>query len=139
MGDPDEDVAEYAAMLRPKTRGDCLSGENAKRPCPWITCKWHMWPVTTRGTDGIEKRLPVLPSIDDMPAEKYANSCALDVADGGPASLETVAAILGVSRQRVSEIEEKALSNLRKKSEVTTLREHAGFDSTKTPTTCGEG
>ena len=35
------DAIEYPADVeRPKTRGEC---ENGQRPCPFVSCKWHLY------------------------------------------------------------------------------------------------
>lgn len=76
-------------MTLPRTRGDCLEGgANQDRPCPWTKCKWH---------------------IDHKDA-----SCVLDVADKGGVTLEVVGNYLGVTRERIRQIEWTALRKLAK-------------------------
>lgn len=88
----------HLALLRPsepppQTRGDCLpGGSNAARPCRWITCKWY------------------LPRMS--PSPKF--TCALDVADLGGMTLEDVGELMGVTRERVRQIEEKASRRIAK-------------------------
>jgi hypothetical protein len=75
------------ASSRPVTRADCIDGE---RPCPWAgECRYGL--------------------VD------AAESCALDIADGGARTLEQVAQLIGRSRARVDQIEEKALRKLRRR------------------------
>jgi hypothetical protein len=74
---------------RPRTRGQCVGGA---RPCPWTTCKYHLDP---------ERR-----------AAGSADTCALDVADRGALTLGEVGVVLGVSRERVRQIESGALAKL---------------------------
>ena len=72
----------------PRVRGDCLpGGANSARPCPFNTCPHHM-------------------------ASPLA-SCVLDVADRGGATLEEVADIIGVSRERIRQIEFKIRRKLK--------------------------
>ena len=74
----------------PQTRADCLiGGFNAGRPCRWHTCRYHL--MNEKGT------------------------CALDFADKGGMTLEEVGEILGVTRERVRQIETLALSKLAKR------------------------
>lgn len=81
--------------LRPKTRGDCIQG---MRPCPWVSCRHHLLiDLTVRG------KLTSNHGTDDPTT--LAESCALDVADEGAASLDKIAAALGISRQRVNQLE----------------------------------
>jgi Sigma-70, region 4 len=86
--------------VRPKTRGDC---ENGPRPCPWICCRYHLWPDTLGHTN----RVAQPPLLEDM-----AETCALDVAAKGPQRLETIGNLTGVVRERVRQIEERALNKL---------------------------
>ena len=92
----------------PRTRGDCSS---MPRPCPFTSCRYHLLP---------EARLTLA---------ELKESCALDVADRGSlnpenrekndgATLEEVGELLCVTRERVRQIEAKALSKIRKKLRV---------------------
>jgi hypothetical protein len=91
----DPDPAEVQAVNQPRTRGDCLRGP---RPCPHGTCRHHHVP----------------PSGDAV--------CVLDiVAERGPMTLQEVSEILGVTRERVRQIEVKALLKLKKRPQVTVL------------------
>ncbi len=85
----DEKVRVRLALLRPegprpKTRGDCLAGgPNAARPCRWITCQWYL------------PRMTLNPK----------HTCALDVADQGGVTLEEVGDLMGITRERIRQIE----------------------------------
>ena len=83
---------------RPLTRGDC---ENAPRPCPWVGCKHHLFLDVTH-TGAIRLNFP------GQHPEDLTRSCALDVAADGGASLDEVGAILGITRERIRQIEAKA-------------------------------
>lgn len=85
---------------RPKTRGDCEGGE---RPCPWMGCRYHLWPDTL----GHSNRVNQPPELEDM-----AETCALDVAARGPQTLEVIGELTGVVRERVRQIEDRALRKL---------------------------
>jgi len=72
---------------RPRTRADCLSGP---RPCRWA-CRHNL--TVERGWRAGQP------------------SCSLDVADAGGATAAVVAAILGVSRQRVEQLQSRAIGH----------------------------
>lgn len=82
-------------MLRsdpPLTRGDCVDGP---RPCPWTGCRYHLADVVRSRT--------------------LTETCCLDVAARGEETLDAVGKILGVTRERIRQIEAAALTRLRKK------------------------
>lgn len=70
----------------PRTRGDCESG---LRPCPYSTCRHHV----SGGPEPI---------------------CALDVADEGGVIQDVIADAMGISRQRVQQIEQEAFESIRR-------------------------
>jgi len=114
--------------MPPRTRGDCVDGP---RPCPHLGCRHHIW------TD-VNLR-------PDLPSKKYDErgrmvrlrrgapgrgrpelpdeSCALDVADEGGHTLERVGEILGVTRERIRQIEKQFLEKLKKSRTLRLLNE----------------
>src|SRR3990167_1866788 len=105
----EEDVAAFQARFeivpydRPRTRGDCIDGP---RPCPYALCKYHL------GYE-ILKSGALFQRFADSALGVGAESCALDVADRGGTTLEEVAQLCGVTRERIRQIEEKALYHIR--------------------------
>ena len=98
--------AEPSQMTRipaPQTRGDCVDGP---RPCQWINCRYSL--VGEKGTAERGKAYHFNTGDHDAPLDALAETCALDVADKGTHTLDEVAALLGVSRQRVQQISERA-------------------------------
>lgn len=86
---------------RPLTRGECSGME---RPCPYVACRHHTFLDVDPFTGSIKFNYPA-----GIEPEHLSESCALDVADRGGVTLETVAAILNLTRERVRQIEEKGL------------------------------
>lgn len=129
---------------RPQTRGDCKDGI---RPCPWMSCHHHLLTLVSQGGEGPGNSGPVinalsLPGLRKQPSsikwklspltDPQANaaadaamdrldslgaSCILDIADQGGQTLEQVAERMGVVRERIRQIEVKALKLLREEGE----------------------
>jgi len=94
---------EYA-HTRPQTRGDCTGVE---RPCPWVSCRHNTYLHVKERS--IVYNFPDLEPGDVLPDR----SCALDIADRGEASLEEIALLTNITRERVRQIQEKALRRLK--------------------------
>lgn len=81
------------------TRGDCeLGGELYQRPCPRTECRYSLTgaPAPRRGRpSGIVR--------------DESQSCALDVADEGHSTLIEIGRLMGVSRERIRQLEFVAL------------------------------
>jgi len=88
---------------RPRTRGEC---ENGERPCPWVSCKWHLYLDVNRESGAIKLNFPTLE------ADELAETCTLDVADRGGTTLEQVADLINLTRERVRQLEFRALESL---------------------------
>lgn len=97
---------------RPRHRSDCEGGE---RPCPFVSCKWNLYLDVTR-TGSITLNFP------DLEPDEMAHSCALDVADAGPHTLEDVGELMNVTRERVRQIEIVALKRLHESARTMRLR-----------------
>lgn len=86
----------------PATREECEHGE---RPCPYVSCKHHLYlDVSRKGS--IKLNFP------DLEPWELPYSCALDAAEAGGLALEQVARLMNVTRERVRQIEERALFQL---------------------------
>ena len=90
-------------LPRPLTRADCVNGP---RPCPFISCTHHLYLDVSPRTGSIKLNFPDL-EVWEMPV-----SCALDIADAGGCTLETVGDIMNLTRERIRQLEVKALSRL---------------------------
>ncbi len=96
----------------PMVRGACASIE---RPCPYVSCQHHLYLDVDGATGSIKLNFP------DLEVDELEHSCALDVAlgtgdpatgQGGGNTLEEIAKILNLTRERVRQIEVSALAKL---------------------------
>ena len=87
---------------RPRTRGECANGP---RPCPFVTCRYHLYLEAT-STGSIVFNQP------GKEPHELEETCALDVAERGGVYLDDVGQILGVTRERVRQLEERGLRKL---------------------------
>lgn len=94
-------IGADAPYWRPKTRGDCV---NVPRPCPYVACKHNLF-LDTSETGSIILNFPHLEP-DQMPADR---SCSLDLAARRPMTLEEIAVVTNLTRERIRQIELKAL------------------------------
>lgn len=85
---------------RPRTRGECPT----ERPCPWASCRHHLYLDIQPRTGGIKLNFP------DIGVEDMAESCSLDVADRGGATLEAAGAMMNLTRERIRQLEVMALA-----------------------------
>ncbi len=94
-------------ITRPKSRADCASGQ---RPCPWISCKHHLFLDVNPETGSIKLNFP------DIELEDMRDTCSLDVADRGGITLEEVGEILNLTRERIRQVEVRGLLKLKQVS-----------------------
>lgn len=102
---PDLSPSEIKLLLRmrPKKRRDCVNGP---RPCPWYSCRHHL------GIDVSPSTGRITMHIDPDELDESCHTCALDIADQGGMILEDLGAILGISRERTRQIEERGLARV---------------------------
>lgn len=84
----------------PKTRGQCADGP---RPCIFARCRYHVLHPERRARGWEERE-----GRDIMEMQ----TCSLDVADQGEHTLEAIGEMLGVTRERVRQIEEQAMARM---------------------------
>jgi len=89
---------------RPKNRGECA---NVARPCPYVSCKYHLYIDVNPATGSIKINFP------DLEVWELQHSCALDVANTGGITLEEVGEILNLTRERIRQVEVRGLLKLK--------------------------
>ncbi len=102
-------------VVKPKTRAECANGE---RPCPFVSCKHHLYLDVSARTGAIKLNFP------DLEVWEMTETCALDVADRGGTTLEEVGAIMNLTRERIRQVEVKGLAKLQALREMTALRDY---------------
>jgi len=100
---------------KPSTRDECVGGQ---RPCPFVSCKHHLFIDVSPKTGAIKLNFP------DLEVWDLKESCALDVADRGGTTLEDVGAIMNLTRERIRQVEVKALAKLEALADMESLREY---------------
>ncbi|MEQ9317708.1 MAG: sigma factor-like helix-turn-helix DNA-binding protein, partial [Polyangiaceae bacterium] len=100
---------------KPKSRAECLGTE---RPCPYVSCKHHLYLDVSPRTGAIKLNFP------DLEVWEMKETCALDVADRGGTTLEDVGAIMNLTRERIRQVEVRALAKLEALTEMEALRDY---------------
>lgn len=86
---------------RPQTRDDC---EGVPRPCPYVGCQFNLY-LDVAKNGNLKLNFPDIEP-GQMPP---TGSCALDVAARGVQRLEDVGRLMNITRERVRQIEERAM------------------------------
>ena len=107
---PDVEDVEH-----PRERADCVDGA---RPCPFVSCKHHLYLDVSARTGAIKINFP------DLDVWEMSETCALDVADRGGTTLEEVGAIMNLTRERIRQVEVKGLAKLAALRDMMALRDY---------------
>jgi hypothetical protein len=100
---------------RPETRADCVGGA---RPCPFVSCKHHLYLDVSARTGAIKLNFP------DLEVWEMSETCALDIADRGGTTLEEVGAIMNLTRERIRQVEVKGLAKMAALRDMMALRDY---------------
>lgn len=103
------------ASPRPTTYGECLTrGLGTKdTPCPYVSCKHHLYLDVEPATGSLHVNWP-----DTDPTE-LEETCSLHVAETTKVTLDQVGLLLGVTRERIRQIEALAIKRVRKQKKFT--------------------
>lgn len=85
---------------RPKARTECV---DADRPCPFVSCKYHLYLDVDQRTGAVKLNFPQL-EVWEMP-----ETCALDVAELGGLTLEETGFRMNLTRERTRQLEGMAM------------------------------
>ncbi len=100
---------------KPKSRSECLGSEG---PCPYVSCKHHLYLDVSPRTGAIKLNFP------DLEVWEMKETCALDIADRGGTTLEDVGAIMNLTRERIRQVEVRALAKLEALRDMEALRDY---------------
>lgn len=98
---------ESTRRMLPVLRAEC---KDTPRPCPHVSCKHHLYLDVSLHTGSLKYNFPDVDvdAMDQLPA-----TCALDVAERGGVTLEELGAIMNLTRERIRQIEVKAIVKVR--------------------------
>ena len=106
---------DVEGVEKPVKREDCAQGQ---RPCPFVSCKHHLFLDVSARTGAIKVNFP------DLEVWEMTESCAVDVADRGGATLEEVGTIINLTRERVRQVEVQGLAKLEALQDTFALRDY---------------
>jgi hypothetical protein len=99
---------------RPQSREECKGGP---RPCPFVACKHHLYLDVNPETGSIKLNFPHL-ELSEM-----KETCALDIADRGAITLEEIGEIMNLTRERIRQLEQSALTKIQEAAGSSSLRD----------------
>ena len=97
-------LAQFMDYNRPSMRSECAGGA---RPCPFVSCKHHLYLDVNPETGSIKLNFP------HLEVWEMEDTCALDVAGRGGITLEEVGEILNLTRERIRQVEVRGLLKLK--------------------------
>lgn len=112
--------ATRAEEGRPSSRGECIG---APRPCPFVSCKYHLYIDVSPRTGSIKLNFP------DLEVWDLTESCALDVADREGSAPEQLGLVMNLTRERIRQLEVGALAKIEALRDELALHEFVDDDS----------
>jgi len=97
-------LAQFMEYDRPRSRAECKAGV---RPCPFVSCKHHLYLDVNPETGSIKLNFP------HLEVWEMDETCALDVAERGGITLEEVGEIMNLTRERIRQVEVRGLLKLK--------------------------
>jgi len=97
-------LAQHMDYRRPARRQECAG---KARPCPYVSCKHHLYLDVNPDTGSIKLNFP------HLELTQMAETCALDVAERGGITLEEVGEIMNLTRERIRQVEVRGLVKMR--------------------------
>jgi hypothetical protein len=94
----------HISYRRPVSRGEC---QQHPRPCPFVSCKYHLYLDVNPETGSIKLNFP------HLELWEMSETCALDVAARGGITLEEVGEIMNLTRERIRQVEVRGLLKLK--------------------------
>ena len=91
------------AEKRPGCRADCV---DAPRPCPWVSCRYHLYLDINEGTGSIKFNFP------DKEIWEMDHTCALDLAENGESTFEEIGQVINLTRERIRQLTNEIVDNL---------------------------
>ena len=102
------ELGDVEVPRKPRTRGEC----DRMRPCLFVSCKYHLYLDVNPDTGSIKLNFPHL-EVDEL-----EHTCCLAVAEEGDHTLEMVGEITNLTRERIRQLEVRALMKLRGTEEM---------------------
>lgn len=88
---------------RPGCRSDCADGP---RPCPWVSCRYHLYLDINQATGTIKINFP------ESEIWELESTCALDLAGEGESTFEEIGQAINLTRERIRQLTNEIVDNL---------------------------
>ena len=107
-------------IQKPATRAEC---ESMLRPCPFVSCRYHRYVDVNTEKKGSQIKLnfPDVLDYTHLDVDQLEDTCILDMAEEGTRTLDEVGDLLNLTRERVRQIEARAIKKLCKNDQYRKL------------------